>query len=396
MNDITILNDEIKDITGIGAKKIKLDGKKLEAIKEKMPIVEPAIEKNNIEEIDDVEDMVNLVEDFAPKMEERYSEHTEYADSAYKATKKEESIDLEPIKALESAYKGHKSIVESRETQEMKEELGEEVTITEEAFVSELNKGDFSPKTSKYKEKIRNKYNVLKSKMDDQKQKIDSITKEYAKESELGNNLKEDKKYIQKVLSGVNDWNMDFLTRVKDDPRTQNLLVAIESYFASFRKDLEEKVRAEKACESKKEFLGKSEQEAREELIGFKKELNEFIQDNYKTLKSVNDHDDVLRKNNEELDSLTGYKEEPSLQSLHLNSERYAETEAKVEDKAEPEIPQANFGPAKPNIFDVLKQSTASVEQTPLVDTVGTEHRQVVTDISYNNPEENYSFRRAA
>lgn len=383
MKDITIINEEInegKNIIGIGAKKIKLDGKKLEAIKEKFLPAEPVIEKESFEVVDEAEDMVNMIEEFAPKMEERYD------DSVYKATKKEEDIDLESIKALGSAYKGHKSTIESHEVEEKKEERKEEAAITEEMFISEINKKDFSPKTSKYKEELKNKYGVLTSRIDEQKQKIDSITKEYAKESELGNALKEDKKCIQKVLGGVNDWNMDFLTKVKDDSRTQDLLIAIENYFSSFRKDLEEKVRAEKACESKREFLGKTEQEAREELIGYKKELNEFIQDNYKTLKSVNDHDDVLRKNNEELDNLTGYKEEPNLQSLHLNSERYSEAENT----------QTNFEPTKPNIFDVLKQSTANVEQAPTANTSNMEHRQVVTDISYNDPEGTYSFRRAA
>ena len=206
----------------------------------------------------------------------------------------------------------------SREEKKPVEEPKEEI-ITEEMYRGELEKESFSPEAANYKENLRNQYNVLKQKIANQKSKIDDITREYATESELSNKIKEEKKDIQKVLNGMNSWQMEFLAKFKDEARTKTLLNSIEDYFASYRKDLEDKIRAEKNCESRKEALGKSEQKAREEYTESKKHLEKHIKDNYGTLEKVEASDEALRKRDKEIKDLTGAT---GLDSLRLNAEK--------------------------------------------------------------------------
>ena len=238
--------------------------------------------------------------------------------NAYNAVKEEENIDLKNIQKLENIYGGRQNQTKLREEKKPVEEPKEEI-ITEEMYRDELEKESFSPEAANYKENLRNQYNVLKQKIANQKSKIDDITREYATESELSNKIKEEKKDIQKVLNGMNSWQMEFLAKFKDEARTKTLLNSIEDYFASYRKDLEDKIRAEKNCESRKEALGKSEQKAREEYTESKKHLEKHIKDNYGTLEKVEASDEALRKRDKEIKDLTGAT---GLDSLRLNAEK--------------------------------------------------------------------------
>lgn len=238
--------------------------------------------------------------------------------NAYNAVKEEENIDLKNIQKLENIYGGRQNQTKLREEKKPVEEPKEEI-ITEEMYREELEKESFSPEAANYKENLRNQYNVLKQKIANQKSKIDDITREYATESELSNKIKEEKKDIQKVLNGMNSWQMEFLAKFKDEARTKTLLNSIEDYFASYRKDLEDKIRAEKNCESRKEALGKSEQKAREEYTESKKHLEKHIKDNYGTLEKVEASDEALRKRDKEIKDLTGAT---GLDSLRLNAEK--------------------------------------------------------------------------
>ncbi len=287
-------------------------------------------------------------------------------ENAYNAIKEEEIIDLKHIKDLENTYKGHRALREV-EKEEVKEE--QEEVITEDMFKSELEKPDFSQEASNFKANLTNQYNAIKAKIKEQKDRIDDITREYSLESERANLTREDKKDIQKVLNGMNAWQMDFFAKFKDEQRTKALLNSIEDYFASYRKDLEEKIRAEKAGEERKESLGKAEQKAREDHMTCKKQLLEFINKNYKTLKEVNRHDEVLRENDAELKSLTGVKD---LESLYLNSEKDTmnlnrnsfgiNSMNQVPREQINSVPELNNSfnipnENKPNIFDVFRRA---------------------------------------
>lgn len=313
----------------------------------------------------EVKNDLNIEKDFTKPVYTEPVKEEKQETPAYNAIKEEEIIDLKHIKDLENTYKGHRSVREPEKVEKKAPEKQEEV-ITEEMFRAELEKADFSQEASNFKENLANQYNVLRKKIKDQKDRIDDITREYSQESERGNMIREEKKDIQKVLNGMNSWQMEFFAKFKDEPRTKTLLNSIEDYFASYRKDLEEKIRAEKAGEERKESLGKAEQKAREDHTTCKKQLLEFIKKNYQTLKEVNRHDEVLRENDAELKSLTGVKD---LDSLYLNSEKDSlrfngRNTFGPKEPVNP-IPEINNNfnninsnnDNKPNIFDVFRRA---------------------------------------
>lgn len=329
--------------------------------------------------VDNVKQNDSMFDVTMNKLDEEENYETEYTNYSYEDnssveekiqsdvynTPKEESIDLKHIKDLENIYKGHKPI---REVSKIEKEEPQEEVITEEMFKTELEKQNFSQEASNFKENLKNQYNAVKRKIKEQKDKIDDITREYSLESERCNMIREEKKDIQKVLNGMNAWQMEFFAKFKNEQRTMALLNSIEEYFSSYRKDLEEKIRAEKAGEERKEALGKAEQKAREAHTYCRKQLSEFINKNYKTLKEVNRHDEVLRENDAELKSLTGVKD---LESLYLNSEKdtlnFSRNSFNVNQPQRevinpvPELNNTNFGNTindnKPNIFDVFRRA---------------------------------------
>lgn len=353
------------------AKKLKTRSHDFSNILKAGKVVEPKVESTIKEDISFGFDIPktninsNLEKEYTSPVKEEKPEVP-----AYNAIKEEEIIDLKHIKDLESSYKGHRSVRETEKIEKKASEKAEEEVITEEMFRAELEKADFSQEASNFKENLANQYNAIRKKIKDQKDKIDDITREYSQESERGNTIKEEKKDIQKVLNGMNTWQMEFFAKFKDEQRTKTLLSSIEDYFASYRKDLEEKIRAEKAGEERKESLGKAEQKAREDYSSCKKQLLEFIKKNYQTLKEVNRHDEVLRENDAELKSLTGAKD---LDSLYLNSEKDSlrfngrTTFGVNQPQREPvnAIPEINNGlnniassnDNKPNIFDVFRRA---------------------------------------
>ena len=74
MDNITIVNSELYNITGIGVKKIKLDGNKLMTIKEKGVLKKPVVTKERIKVTNPVEEEItNPVMDFSPEIEEAKS-----------------------------------------------------------------------------------------------------------------------------------------------------------------------------------------------------------------------------------------------------------------------------------------------------------------------------------
>lgn len=389
MNNVAIIDNEYKNITGIGVKKIKLGGLQLENLRKtvKDSLIQPKKEiempKENVETISRM---------YAEPKEMPKLEQEETFNFAYNGTKKEENIDtdkLKAIKELENTYKGHRTSKEilNKEEIETEENSIDTIKITIEMFDKELNKESYSPKTSEFKNKVGVIYENHKRKIKEQEEKIEFITKEYGKESELSTRLQEDKKDIQNVLKGMNAWNMDFFAKFKDDEETKSLLDHMDKYFGRFGKVLEQKIHEDKDTTARKGNLGNRELEARENLSVYKRQLTEFIQKEYPHLVKTNEQDAKLKETDEEITELTGIKEQVTESPLHLNIE-----------PSVPDIPKLNLEKTtteqkKPNIFDAIKQSS------PDTTINSNSNREPVIGInSYFNPEqEEYSsFGRVA
>ncbi len=326
MDNISVVENEYKSITGIGVKKIKLAGLQLDKVRKSNKFRKPAVHKDRIEGIKkpstiiqgdtlnkDVED-----NDFSFKAAElKREEPTEFKPSfdipqaniepEYKFHKKDEEIDNHQINdKLESKYKGSFH----RETPVVKkEEVKAEEEVTSEMLVAELKKESYSSKVAAYKEKRMTEYNELKEKVERKEAEITNITNLYSKETEISTKLQAGQKEAQKVIDGINNLDLDFIQGKKDKLFT-NVLDALESLFNEHRAIIQRIIQEQKNNTNRKDELGREEKNARNDLSKVKAQVHEFLVKTYPEVKAINEQDDELKLTANKITEFTGIKDE--------------------------------------------------------------------------------------
>lgn len=321
-----IVTDDYINIKGIGVRKIKVTNSNFVTLKEvarenfanSFRNVQPVQEYSTSYEEEPVYESAMV----QPEIEE------EVPTRAYHAIKEEKNIDLGGVQSLNSVYGRRQQTAVRQPREEVQPEVKEEEVITEDKFIQLLKQPSFSKEANNYKDALLDQYEIIEQRIKDKTDEIDNITRDYSKESELSSRIKEEKKDIQRVLNGMNTWQMDFFAKFKNEVRTKNLLDNIEEYFSSYRKDLELKIRAEKEGEARKEALGNQEHEARLALTKQKKQLSDFIQKEYLNLVDVTKTDEILKGEKEKMKSLT---ESKNTESLLTNSEKLQRNGSEME-----------------------------------------------------------------
>lgn len=256
---------------------------------------------------------------------------------AYGLRKPEEDIDLDDItriKNIGDTYKGGNPKDDIKKVEvAKKEEKKEEPKLTRETYEKELKIDAYSERIAKFIRKVREGYEMILSKISAKEQEINNITDEYAKETEIGSKLQENKKENQNVLKGINEWNLDFLSSRRNDENTKNLLAHIEGYFEANRQVLNQIIQEIANNDERKETLGKTEQRAREELASLKKQLQEYMDKTYPELKEANRTDAELKETDERITELTGIEaEEPKLNMVEPQGQAFEPERTKVTD----------------------------------------------------------------
>ena len=307
----------------ITAKKLKTRAGDFDFIKaagyvKSEPVVEEKIEMPK-EELAPVEPEIEVKEEIK---EEPKDEDITFA---YGLRKPEEDIaldDITRIKNIGDTYKGGNPKEDIKKVEvAKKEEKKEEPKLTKDTYEKELKIDAYSERIAKFIRKVREGYDAILQKISLKEQEINNITNEYAKETEIGSKLQENKKENQSVLKGINEWNLDFLSPRRNDENTKSLIAHIEGYFETNRQILNQILQEIKNNDDRKETLGKAEQRAREELASFKKQLQEYMDKTYPELKEANRTDAELKETDERITELTGIEaEEPKLNIVEPQS----------------------------------------------------------------------------
>lgn len=306
------------------AKKLKTRGMDFINLKN-TPATMPMIEEEIIEQPKLVEETpkskpFEIEESKEEKVAEEIKEETKeeepkIAEFAYHAHKQEEDIDpdaIMQIKELGEAYKGQPKTEIKKHVEEKKEE----VKITEEEFLQELNKESYSPKTKGYKNAIYQKYNQIISEIEENKKQIEAVTTSYGEEKETGLKLQDIKSDSQKMIDGVNALDLNFLVNRKDS-KSINILRGLEELFNEHRQIIIDTIQEIKKSDERKKEIGQKEQNVRNEGAELNNKKNKFIKDNFEKITSINEIDEETRKLEESLTEVTGISDT----SLSLKSE---------------------------------------------------------------------------
>lgn len=385
MDNITIVNNEFSDnIIGIGVKKIKLDGNKLDAIEKKAKVSEP------------VNDIVNPVinnnfesmENFTPKTEEFDEKADANHSFLYSGNNKKDEykIDDDVINAKVSKnYGGYREEVKS-EKKKVEEPKEKPSRISEAEFEkllsTEIVNSEIKEQIVMYKNLYTQKQNSIKNLKAKQAKVADSFQKTSNEDQTAKTDNEHKKNRINEMKKpenfkylevGANEDNriIDAVRQV--DEALKNLLnTNIKIYN-------ETKAKIEQYTNDKIE-LEKNSSKIREEIKKQTEDLNSFMLKSAPLIIEIIEADQVFKKSKE-----AGQKIEKEYEKDYYTKETpILNSDSKNE--TVPDIPKLNE--EKPNtgtrnLFDVIRQSTDS------------DHRKTVTNIS-NEVEQDFSFRRVA
>ncbi|MGN0993232.1 MAG: hypothetical protein ACI4PE_04860 [Bacilli bacterium] len=399
MENITIVNSELSNnIIGIGVKKIKLDGKKLEGIKSKALVEEVKEEVINPVINNDFEKEQSFTlkhEDFDFKPESNSS-------FLYNGNNKKDEyeIDDDVINAKVSKnYGGYREEVKSekktKEEYEVKQDKISEKDF-EKLLSSEIVNSEIREQIAMYKNLYTQKQLMIKNLKSKQAKIVDSFQKVSNEDqsAKADNDLKKNRinemkkaenfKYLE--VGANEDSRIIEAIRQVDDTLKNLLNTNLKIYN-------ETKAKIEQYANDKIE-LEKNSSKVREEIKKQTEDLNGFMIKSAPLIIEIIEADQVFKKSKE-----AGQKIEREYEKeYHTNEMPSINNGLKRETFKEPDIPKINennFNSGNTNLFDVLRRSTPDVESTQELKIP--DNRKTVTNIS-SEIDQDFSFgsRRAA
>ena len=385
MDNITVVNNEFSDnIIGIGVKKIKLDGKKLEAIEKKAKVSEPVndivnpIINNNFESM----------ENFTPKTEE-FDEKVDIKPSfLYSGNNKKDEyeIDDDVINAKVSKNYGsyREEVKPEKKTKEESEEKPSKISEAEfEKLLSvEIVNSEIKEQIVMYKNLYTQKQNSIKNLKAKQAKVADSFQKTSNEDQTAKTDNEHKKNRINEMKKSENfrylEVGANEDSRIIDavrqvDEALKNLLnTNIKIYN-------ETKAKIEQYANDKIE-LEKNSSKIREEIKKHTEDLNSFMLKSAPLIIEIIEADQVFKKSKE-----ASQKIEKEYEKDYYTKETPI-LNADTKNEIVPDIPKVNEekpNPGTRNLFDVIRQSTDN------------DHRKTVTNIS-SEIEQDFSFRRVA
>lgn len=399
MENITIVNSELSNnIIGIGVKKIKLDGKKLEGIKSKALVEEAKEEVINPVINNDFE----KEQDFSLKNEEFELKPENNSSFLYNGNNKKDEyeIDDDVINAkLSKNYGGYREEVKSekktKEEHEVKQDKISEKDF-EKLLSSEIVNSEIREQIAMYKNLYTQKQLMIKNLKSKQAKIADSFQKVSNEDqsAKADNDLKKNRinemkkaenfKYLE--VGANEDGRVIEAIRQVDDTLKNLLNTNLKIYN-------ETKAKIEQYANDKIE-LEKNSSKVREEIKKQTEDLNGFMIKSAPLIIEIIEADQVFKKSKE-----AGQKIEREYEKeYHANEIPSINNGLKKETFKEPDIPKINennFNSGNTNLFDVLRRSTPDVESTQELKIP--DNRKTVTNIS-SEIDQDFSFgsRRAA
>lgn len=399
MENITIVNSELSNnIIGIGVKKIKLDGKKLEGIKSKA-IVEQAKDEiiNPV-----INNSFEKEQNFELKHEEFELKPENNSSFLYNGNNKKDEyeIDDDVINAKVSKnYGGYREEVKfEKKTKEEPEEKQDKISEKdfEKLLNSEIVNSEIREQIAMYKNLYTQKQITIKNlkskqaKIADSFQKVSNEDQSAKADNDFKKNRINEMKKAEnfKYLEvGANEDNRVIEAIRQVDDALKNLLNTNLKIYN------ETKAKIEQYANDKIE-LEKNSSKVREEIKKQTEDLNGFMLKSAPLIIEIIEADQVFKKSKE-----AGQKIEREYEKeYHTNNIASMNNNLKKETFKEPDIPKINennFNSGNANLFDVLRRSTPDVESTQELKIP--DNRKTVTNIS-SEIDQDFSFgsRRAA
>lgn len=399
MENITIVNSELNNnIIGIGVKKIKLDGKKLEGIKSKALVEE--VKEEVINPV--INNAFEKEQDFSLKNEDFDLKPENNSSFLYNGNNKKDEyeIDDDVINAKVSKnYGGYREEVKSekktKEEYEVKQDKISEKDF-EKLLSSEIVNSEIREQIAMYKNLYTQKQLMIKNLKSKQAKIADSFQKVSNEDqsAKADNDLKKNRinemkkaenfKYLE--VGANEDGRIIEAIRQVDDTLKNLLNTNLKIYN-------ETKAKIEQYANDKIE-LEKNSSKVREEIKKQTEDLNGFMIKSAPLIIEIIEADQVFKKSKE-----AGQKIEREYEKeYHTNEMPSINNGLKRETFKEPDIPKINennFNSGNTNLFDVLRRSTPDVEATQELKIP--DNRKTVTNIS-SEIDQDFSFgsRRAA
>lgn len=395
MDNITIVNSELYNITGIGVKKIKLDGTKLMTIREKGVLKKPVVAKERIEVTNPAEEEItNPVMDFSPKMEEVEAKSSFLYSG--NAKKDEYEIDDEVINAKVSRnYGGYREDLKP-EKKSIEETSEKPNRISESEFEKllsvEIVNSEMKEQIVMYKNLYTQKQNSIKELKAKQAKVADSFQKTSSEDQAAKNDNDYKKNRINEMKKPENFKYLE--VGASEDKRIVDAIRQVDEALKNLLNTNikiynETKTKIEQYANDKIE-LEKNSSKIREEIKKQTEDLNGFMLKSAPLIIEIIEADKIYKKSKE-----AGQKIEREYEKDYYTKETPA-FNIGVKRDVMPDIPKINEGNSNTgssNLFDVLRRSTPDVESTQELKIP--DHRKTVTNIS-NEIDQDFSFRRVA
>ena len=393
MDNITIVNSELYNITGIGVKKIKLDGNKLMTIKEKGVLKKPVVTKERIKLTNPVEEEItNPVMDFSPEIEEAKSSFLYSGNNK----KDEYEIDDEVINAKVSRnYGGYREELkpEKRNIEEPSEKPNRISESEFEKLLSvEIVNSEMKEQIVMYKNLYTQKQNSIKELKAKQAKVADSFQKTSSEDQAAKNDNDYKKNRINEMKKPENFKYLE--VGASEDKRIVDAIRQVDEALKNLLNTNikiynETKAKIEQYANDKIE-LEKNSSKIREEIKKQTEDLNGFMLKSAPLIIEIIEADKIYKKSKE-----AGQKIEREYEKDYYTKETPVFNIGSKRDVM-PDIPKINEGNSNTgssNLFDVLRRSTPDVESTQELKIP--DHRKTVTNIS-NEIDQEFSFRRVS